>query len=488
MSNSHSRRATTATRRHHPTPSIAIVITLGVLAGGACSTSSGPAHQATTAAAGGTTDPFTGTPTGGEVEWPITECGTYSGEGCGPIDRLVDLDKPTFGMPTTIDNPLYPISSLDSVVLLGTVDDLPFRSETTLLDRSETVVWDGQAIEVLLVQYAAYSDGRITEVAIDRYAQADDGAVWYFGEDVYDYVDGTVALTEGTWLAGRDGSPAMIMPAKPQVGGVYRPETVLGVVFEEITITSIDETVDGPAGAVSGAVIGSELHLDESRSDKTFAPGYGEFFSGKDGDVEALAVASSTDRLSAAEPVELRRAITATWGIAEAVRLEEWDAASSMLAQIEAARPTFAPATPPLVATELDGSLAQLTTALADNDISAAVQAAILTAASLNDVQLRFRPPAAVDAARVTQHVQQLRLDASNGDAVGVMAEVAALEWIAQRLEGRLPAAAQAELRVSLVQLRSAAGAGNLGSSADIAARMGAAVSAAAASMPGWVG
>ena len=102
MSNSHSRRATTATRRHHPTPSIAIIITLGVLAGGACSTSSGPAHQATTAAAGGTTDPFTGTPTGGEVEWPITECGTYSVEGCGPIDRLVDLDKPTFGMPTTI--------------------------------------------------------------------------------------------------------------------------------------------------------------------------------------------------------------------------------------------------------------------------------------------------------------------------------------------------------------------------------------------------
>jgi hypothetical protein len=487
MHNSPRFRPLRAASRCHRTG--AIIIAVGTFTAAACSTgSSKPSQQATSASTREAQVTSVATAGAGGVEWPITECGTYSGGGCGPVDRLVDLDKPTFTNPTTIDNPLYPISTLDSVVLLGTVDDVPFRSETTLLDGTATVVWDGREIEVLLVQYAAYSDGRITEVAIDRYAQADDGSVWYFGEDVYDYAAGTVALTEGTWLAGRDGSPAMIMPADPQIGDVYRPETVLGVVFEEITITSIGETVDGPAGAVSGAIIGSELHLDESRSDKTFAPGYGEFFSGKEGEVEALAIASSTDQLDDAEPAELRRALTATWGIAEAARLEEWDAASAMLRQLEDARSALDPVIPLLVAEVLDDSLAQLSTAIDGADTDATVQAAILTAASLTDVQLRFRPVAAVDAARVAQHVQQLRLDATTGDAAGVIGEVATLEWIAQRLDGRLPAAAHADLVAALVELRSAAGSGNLGSAADIAARMGAMVSGAASAVPGWVG
>ncbi len=52
------------------------------------------------------------------------------------------------------------------------------------------------------------------------YAQADDGSVWYFGEDVFDFRDGAIVVTEGTWLAGRDGPAAMIMPADPQVGDV----------------------------------------------------------------------------------------------------------------------------------------------------------------------------------------------------------------------------------------------------------------------------
>jgi hypothetical protein len=72
-------------------------------------------------------------------------------------------------------------------------------------------------------------------VAIDRYAQADEGSVWYFGEDVIDYVNGAAAFTEGTWLAGRDGPPAMIMPAKPKPGDVFRVENVIGIVFEALT-------------------------------------------------------------------------------------------------------------------------------------------------------------------------------------------------------------------------------------------------------------
>ena len=61
------------------------------------------------------------------------DCGTYSGEGCAPLESRIDLEPPHFSNPTDITNPLFPISALESVVLLGQVDGLPFRAETTLL-------------------------------------------------------------------------------------------------------------------------------------------------------------------------------------------------------------------------------------------------------------------------------------------------------------------------------------------------------------------
>ena len=128
----------------------------------------------------------------------------------------------------------------------------------------------------------AYIDGRIEEVALDLYAQADDGSVWYLGEDVFDYSNtkGLIDGTAGTWLAGRDGPIEMIMPADPQVGDVHRAENIPGIAFEEVTIKRINKTVDGPTGPVEGAMIARELHDDGTYSDKVFAPGYGEFFSG----------------------------------------------------------------------------------------------------------------------------------------------------------------------------------------------------------------
>ena len=88
----------------------------------------------------------------------------------------------------------------------------------------------------MLSQYVAYLDRQIVEVALDRYAQADDGSVWYFGEDVIDYENGGAYFTEGTWLTGRDGPPAMVMPAILRVGDVFRVENVIGIVFEELTV------------------------------------------------------------------------------------------------------------------------------------------------------------------------------------------------------------------------------------------------------------
>src|SRR3712207_7251147 len=67
----------------------------------------------------------------------------------------------------------------------------------------------------------------------------------YWSSDVcssdLNYEDGVVADTHGTWLAGRDGPPGMIMPADPSPGQVYRPENIPDLVFEEVTVKRSEE-------------------------------------------------------------------------------------------------------------------------------------------------------------------------------------------------------------------------------------------------------
>jgi hypothetical protein len=144
-----------------------------------------------------------------------------------PESRRVDIKAPTFSDPTTITNPLFPISNLRSVVFSGRIDGRPFHTETTLLPETRIIEWSpGQTVRARVSQYFAYVDGRVEEVAIDYYAQADDGSVWYLGEEVNDYDrQGFVDSTLGSWLAGREGPPEMIMPAHPKVGDVHRPRT-----------------------------------------------------------------------------------------------------------------------------------------------------------------------------------------------------------------------------------------------------------------------
>ena len=406
---------------------------------------------------------------------PPAPCGTYSGTGCAPSSERVDLAKPSFTHSTTITNPLFPISQLRSAVLLGHVEGKPFRTETTLLPGTRTVPWNGEQIPVLVSQYMAYLDGRLEEVALDRYAQADDGSVWYLGEDVFDYRNGTIALTEGTWLAGRDGPGAMIMPAHPQVGDVYRTENAPGIVFEEVTVKSVSETVQGPSGPVSGAMIASELHSDGTSEDKIFAPGYGEFRTAGGGDLEALAEAVPADAEQGPMPTGLASMAAMAGGVLEAARLNEWKGASVSVGHMNAAWTSLQDQPqPPMIAARLAGSLDALSTAVADHSAPRAEQGSLDLSQSVLDLQLRYRPAAEIDAARFYLWTQQVRVHAAARDLNGVTGDVAVLEWIRDRFIQTLQPSARAEINARLAALRSAATARNLPAVADHAARLGA--------------
>lgn len=197
----------------------------------------------------------------------------------GP-DLVIDDVKITprdFSQPTTVDNPLAPISQVDHVVALGVDEGQPLRVETMTLPGTKTIRWNGGSTEVVVSQYLAITDGELVEIAYDWFAQDDDGNVWYFGEDVLNYERGKVANTHGSWIAGRDGPPGMLMPADPQVGDVFHPENIPGLVYEEDRVVSTTETIEGPQGPIEGVLEVREELMDGTVEQKFWAPGYGEF-------------------------------------------------------------------------------------------------------------------------------------------------------------------------------------------------------------------
>jgi hypothetical protein len=392
-----------------------------------------------------------------------------------PESERVDLAVPAFSDPTTVTNPLHPTATTKSILMLGSVDGLPFRTEVTLLPETKIIEWNGQQIEALVSQYAAFQDGRILEVALDWYAQADDGSVWYLGEDVFNYEDGVVADTHGTWIAGPDAPGAMIMPANPQLGDVYRPENAPGVVFEEVTVKSVGETRESPHGPVTGAIIVRELHKDGSTEDKTFAPGYGEFSTGGGGDLEAVALAVPIDALDGPVPAELET-LTSGAGLAfAAAQSEDWEAAAAALSEMSVAWEDYqAGQVPPMIEEVMNDAIKALTDAVRSGDPAEAARAAIRVAQSGLDLQLRYSPPVEIDLARFELWTRQLGLDVAAGDAAAVAGDVAAMEWPRDRFAHTLASADRDQLDALLGELRIAADDEELQSAAEVGVRLGA--------------
>jgi hypothetical protein len=359
-----------------------------------------------------------------------------------PDSQRIDLSAPPFSHPTEVTNPLFPIKELHSAVLNGRIDGKPFHTETTLLPYTRAIEWaPGKSAETLVSQYSAFLDGRLQEVALDYYAQADDGSVWYFGEDVADYnPQGQITYTTDSWLAGRDGPPAMIMPADPKVGQAFRTENIPGVVFEEVTVRKTGETVPGPTGPVAGTMVGSELHDDALRSNKVFAPGYGEFMTKDTDGIEAMALAVPTDAASGPVPADLATIFTAAEQAYAAIRAKDSKGAQTAAGRASAAWGAYRAAggLPPRLVPPMDRAIAALSASAGSSDEARAGTAAIDVAQAALDFELRYRQPAEIDLARFENWTRRLLVDASAGDLGGVSSDLATMEWVRDRFAGKV--------------------------------------------------
>jgi hypothetical protein len=394
----------------------------------------------------------------------VSESGERTDE-CLPVapdSQRIDLATAKFSHPTPITNPLHPTSRVEQVIFGGHVDNKPFRTEVTLLPETKATPYRGTTVDTALIQYVAYLDGRIQEVAIDRYAQADDGSVWYFGEDYSAFEGGKITDTEGTWVVDEKIPAALIMPAHPRVGDVYRPENVPEVVFEEVRVDKVDMTVPGPSGNISGAMEVNELHMNGMREGKIFAPGYGEFSTGvPGGDLEAVSLASPTDRRPDPAPAEFGALSAAVRAVFEAVADSDAERAKQAATSLDQAwGAALTKGVPPQVASQMKRDMGELATAVDVKDWRAAQSAALRVAQNDLDLRLLYQRVIDVDLARMALWADQLPIDAAADDAGAVLADVAALERVWERSRHGVDSAGAVD--AALQQLRKVADAEDL--------------------------
>lgn len=362
------------------------------------------------------------------------------GDGClglptAPDSLRVDLFAPTFTNPTAATNPLFPVGELERAVLLGRADGEPFRAETTRLPGTRTIILNGEPVATIVSQYVAWLDGRIEEVALDWYGQDEAGNVWYFGEDVFNYEDGVVVDTEGTWLAGEDGPVAMIMPADPQIGNVWRPENACPIVFEEVTALDTGVTVMGPSGPVPGALIVSELHMDGTYEDKTFAPGYGEFSTGSGPNLEALAVAVPTDFIGGSVPEDLDDLSDGAETMFHLARRGSWREIESLFEEMEEDWADYAATgVPPLLAAAMDDAIETLDEAVDARNRREVRQAAVDIAFAGIDFELRHEERTDIDLDLIEVFSLQLQIDRAAHDRGAIRSDLESIRVIRDRL------------------------------------------------------
>jgi hypothetical protein len=448
------RRPTGRRRRRSTAARVGIVLALALVAAGCGSGGGGGASDGRPGAAGGTAS----TAAGGAGAGSCVR--NEQGTACLPIaaeGARVDRARPSFSAPARITNPRFPVGNLTQVLQLGHEAGKPLRIEVTRLPRARTIEWDGRRVETVASQFTAYLGGRISEVAVDYFAQADDGSVWYFGEDVANYENGTVADHDGSWLAGQDGPPGMIMPADPQVGDVYRSENVPGLVFEQDTVRSTTATVDGPRGPVQGAAMVEELLMDGTVEHKAFAPGYGEFQARAKDELATVALALPIDGAGGSPPAVLATLADGARSAADAAAAGHWPAATARVVAMTTAWKQAGPSAPALLAGQMTGALDTLAAATRTHDPAGVRRAAPAAEQASLDLQLRHRPPAEVDLDRLDLWARRVLADAAAKDQGAVAGDVATLQTVWDRTAGVAGPAAAGRVEAALKPLAAAA-------------------------------
>ena len=414
---------------------------LAACSGAAAPTAVAPATPVTTVAGVGTAAPTVAAPVvpSATVAEAATAAPTVAA-AAQPATTAVGA-LPVFSKPTDITNSYFPVSSVGQTVALGTEGGESTREEVTLLPDLKTISWAGGDTQVRVAQFVAYGDGKLVEVAYDYFAQADNGDVYYFGEDVANYEDGQIASHEGSWLAGKDGAPpALIMPAKPQVGMVFNPENLPGVVYETDEVISLSEKATTPSGPISDGLHIKETLMDGSIEYKIWAMGFGIVEDRSDDGKVNLVLFNRADATPLAVPGPLQTIEAQVEDIIDLAPSGNWASINKDVAAIAEAWKGYhgqAPAdgVPQPFQEALATALDSLRQASSAHNAAETMQAANDVSAAVVDLFSVYHPAIPADLGRLDVLERQVVFDVAASDFTAAADSLAKIDPIWARLK-----------------------------------------------------
>ena len=199
----------------------------------------------------------------------------------------VPTDPPVFGNPTSITNRYFPfvpgrVKHMETQQGHTDAEDFHvYRTET------RTFHWSGQTVPCRILEEISMEDGEVVEISRNYFAQATNGSVYYFGEVVDNYEGGVVVDHGGSWLVGGSSggdprgipdapAPTVYMPARPEVGDVFKPEDFLPFVDESDLVQRAGISVSTPVGRFTDCIqILESSQISSGTETKWYAPGLG---------------------------------------------------------------------------------------------------------------------------------------------------------------------------------------------------------------------
>lgn len=336
----------------------------------------------------------------------------------------------TFSVPTTVDNPYFGVAGVVYRLYLGEDEGEPLRIEVALTGRTKTIEWEGGTTDTVESQFIATSERDLLEIAVDWFAQDDEGNVWYFGENVWNYEEGRVANMGGTWIAGEDGPPGLIMPGEPALGQRFNPENIPGLVFETVEVQEVDGTFTLPSGEeLTDVLVLHEVLDDASEEFKEYGPGYGNLTTDAP-PVERVDIvyALPNDAVGSPAPPEIGRMLTelraiSTEGAGGVDRVRE--ALDAFTSRGDAV---------PEVLVELAGELLDsLDEALGSSDREEARMAALDLEHTVLDLARLYQTGRPIDLDVLDLHARRMLAAAAAEDMVAASTAAALAKGVAER-------------------------------------------------------
>ncbi len=171
-----------------------------------------------------------------------------------------------------VDNPYFPLVPGSTFTLLEKDGGESRENKITVTDDTKTIM----GVKCVVVRDTVTLNGVVLEDTFDWYAQDKQGTVWYFGEATQEFESDGRVNTKGSWEAGVNGQPGIIMLANPKPGQPYRQEHSPKNAEDMGQVVAVGESVTVPHGTFNDCVKTKDWSLLESGHEhKWYAKGVG---------------------------------------------------------------------------------------------------------------------------------------------------------------------------------------------------------------------